>query len=159
VQEEYEGPQLEKLDLSSDGGLGGTSEDVFGPLAVVLVGFGRDEYRQFQAMLRAMEADAVKLIACPPARLAAPLMQVLDLDEVEFEEGPMGLRRTVILSGMYASEVQEVLSAYRDMQLPPAVFAAYVPKNKEKRIVDLVKEVYDDHEYMIEKRRLSREDD
>lgn len=32
------GPQMESLDMTSKGGLGGTSEEVFGPLAILLIG-------------------------------------------------------------------------------------------------------------------------
>ena len=153
---EDEGPQLEKLDLSSTGGLGGTSEDVYGPLAVLLLGFSFPEYHTFQEMLNSMNADMINLIPCPPSKMEAPLEEVIHLEGVAFKEGPLGLRRTVILSGMYASEVQEVIAAYRETTLPPAVFAAFVPKNAEKRICDLVEEVYDDHEYMIMKRNQSK---
>ena len=160
VEEEdaSEGPVLERLDLSSRGGLGGTSEDVFGPLAVALVGFSQTEYDQFQDLLRQMDGDCVKTIPCSASHLGASLQTVLHLENVEFESGPLGLRRTIFLSGMYAAEVHEIISAYRDARLPPAVFAAYVPRNKDKCIADLVEEVYDDHLYMLRQRKAETKD-
>ena len=157
-EEASEGPVLERLDLSSTGGLGGTSEDVFGPLAVALVGFSQTEYDQFRGLLQQMEADFVKTIPCSAAHLGASLQTVLHLENVKFESGPLGLRRTIFLSGMYASEVHEIISAYRDARMPPAVFAAYVPRNKDKRLDDLVEEVYDDHLYMLQQQKSEKND-
>jgi len=74
------------------------------------------------------------------------LSQVINSKISNFEEALLGLRRPIFLSGMYASEVQEIVGANHESGLPPTVFAAFIPENKDKLIVDLMDEVYDDHE-------------
>ena len=82
------GPELVAIDPDSDGGLGGTSDDLFGPLvrcfvklshvirpcsgfttyacaqAVLLVGFAQQEVDAFRALMIDMDADMVKVKIC-----------------------------------------------------------------------------------------------
>lgn len=152
-EEAYEGPELQPLDESSQGGLGGTSEEVYGQLAILLVGFRLPEVTSFRQMLVEMGAEDVQLLSCGSDYLEDSLATVFAKSQSNFEDPPLGLRRTVFLSGMYASEVNEVISAFNESQLPPAVFSALVPKNKDKKIAELVDEVYDDHQYMLSKHK------
>jgi hypothetical protein len=57
---------------------------------------------------------------------------------------PLGQRRAVILSGMYTSEVLEVIAAYKDAGLPPTVFAAAVPNNYGREVGDVVESCWKD---------------
>ena len=47
--------------MDSEGGLGGTSETLFGPLAVAMVGFQPQEVDTFRYFMNDMEADMVKV--------------------------------------------------------------------------------------------------
>ncbi len=47
--------------MDSEGGLGGTSENLFGPLAVALIGFQPQEVDTFRYFMNDMEADMVKV--------------------------------------------------------------------------------------------------
>lgn len=47
--------------MDSEGGLGGTSVEIFGPLAVMLVGYHPQEFERFRAFMIDMEADMVKV--------------------------------------------------------------------------------------------------
>lgn len=47
--------------MDSEGGLGGTSADVFGPLAVALIGYHPEEFETFRSFMIDMEADMVKV--------------------------------------------------------------------------------------------------
>jgi hypothetical protein len=51
---------------------------------------------------------------------------------------PLGQRRAVIMSGMFTSEVLEVISGYKDAGLPPTVFAAAVPNNYARAVGEVV---------------------
>ena len=53
--------ELVPIDMDSEGGLGGTSAELFGPLAVVLVGYFPAELETFRSFMIAMEADMVKV--------------------------------------------------------------------------------------------------
>lgn len=47
--------------MNSDGGLGGTSEHLFGPLAVAMIGYHPREVDTFRAFMNDMDADMVKV--------------------------------------------------------------------------------------------------
>ncbi|CAL8466395.1 g5931 [Coccomyxa elongata] len=145
---EWEGPIFEPIDPDSDGGLGGTSEELFGPLAVLLVGFAQYEVDQFRAFMIDMDADIVKIITCTKKMLSSTLEQSLDSPAPVFEQLPLGTKRAVFLSGMSGAEVQEVISAYNDSGLPPTVWAAAVPANYQRTISVLLEDIYGDHNLM-----------
>lgn len=139
------------MDADDSGGLGGTSEDVFGELACVLVGFSRRQVDEFRAMMIAMEADMVKLVCCTNRMLEMSLQEAVESDATTHEVLPAGVRRAVLLSGMYSGEVMEVIAAYRDAGLPETLWGAAVPKNYSKVMRDLIGEMYGDYDYMVSK--------
>jgi hypothetical protein len=47
--------------MDSEGGLGGTSEGTFGPLACALIGYYPVEMDRFRGVMNDMEADMVKV--------------------------------------------------------------------------------------------------
>ena len=53
--------ELVRIDMDSEGGLGGTSKELFGPLAIALVGFQPLEVDRFRTFMNDMEADMVKV--------------------------------------------------------------------------------------------------
>lgn len=77
---EFHTPHPPLQDVSSDGGLGGSSEKVFGPLAILAVGYQEDEFARFRDMLIELEAEMIKLIPCSPAMLSGTLGQALSTE-------------------------------------------------------------------------------
>ncbi|KAK9838493.1 hypothetical protein WJX81_002737 [Elliptochloris bilobata] len=150
-----EGPQLVPVDPDADGGIGGTSDALFGPLAVLLIGFLQHEVDSFRSMMLDMDADIVRLICCNRAMLRGSLQDALEVDAVpDYEQAAaVGTRRAVILSGMSSAEVLEVIDAYRDAGLPPALWAAAVPMNYERPVRELLEDIARDHAYMMEQRQ------
>lgn len=132
------------LDVSSEGGIGGTSDDVFGPLAVLLVGFQETDFAAFQQLMNDMEADMVPLYCADGVAMRRSLQSALEEGKPGFQPAPLGTRRAVILSGMYTAEVVDIVSMYREEGLPPAVFAAAVPRNYGSQVAALVDEIYSD---------------
>jgi hypothetical protein len=57
---EEEGAEMVPIDVGSRGGVGGVSDEAFGPLAVLVVGFLAHELDAFRAMMLGMDADMVK---------------------------------------------------------------------------------------------------
>ncbi|BDA51235.1 hypothetical protein COCOBI_18-1120 [Coccomyxa sp. Obi] len=149
--QEWEGPIFEPIDPDSDGGLGGTSEELFGPLAVLLVGYAQYEVDQFRTFMIDMDADMVKIITCTRKMLSSTLEQSLDSPAPVFEQLPLGTKRAVFLSGMSGAEVQEVISAYNDSGLPPTVWAAAVPANYQRTVSTLLEDIYGDHNLMLQR--------
>ncbi|KAK9813018.1 hypothetical protein WJX72_007622 [[Myrmecia] bisecta] len=151
--QEDEGPTFAQIDPDSEGGVGGTSEEVFGPAAVALIGFQQDEVDTFRQAMTDMEADFVKIVSCGRRQLEGSLQEALEGPAPLYEQPPLGVRRAVILSGMYSAEVLEVIGAYKDTGLTPPVWAAAVPANYTRRLADLVDDIYGDHQRMVLKER------
>mmetsp|Transcript_13434 Transcript_13434/g.38960 ORF Transcript_13434/g.38960 Transcript_13434/m.38960 type:complete len:96 (+) Transcript_13434:775-1062(+) len=77
--------------------------------------------------------------------LTGTLQQALEVEPAPaYEQPPLGTRRALVLSGMYQSEVIDVVSSYRASGLPPAVFAAAVPNNYGRVVRELLEEVQAD---------------
>ncbi|GLC36474.1 hypothetical protein PLESTF_001264600 [Pleodorina starrii] len=146
-EEEEEGSEMMRLD-SESGGLG-EDQSAFGPLAVLLVGFLAEEVERFRSFMLDMEADMVKIVPCSPAMMGSALGQALESEFPEYEQPPLGTRRTVFLSGMVGAEVMEVIGAYKDAGMPPTVWAAAVPNNYGRIVRDLVEEVHADNAAMV----------
>ncbi|KIY96402.1 hypothetical protein MNEG_11557 [Monoraphidium neglectum] len=112
--------------------------------AALLVGFMHDEVEHFRAVLDDMGADMVAVIPASPSMMGGTLQSALEAGPVAYQQPALGQRRAVVLSGMYTSEVLEVISGYKDAGLPPTVFAAAVPKNFESQLSDVVESCWKD---------------
>ncbi|MEW5301055.1 MAG: hypothetical protein WDW36_003938 [Sanguina aurantia] len=132
-----------------EGNTGLGRSEAFGPLAVLLIGFMEDEVDKFKGLMVSMDADMVKIVPCSPALMAGTLQAAVESQYPQWLPPKLGQRRVVVLSGMYGSEVVEVVSAYRDSDLPPAVFAAAVPNNYQRQVDELVSEVVFENNAMV----------
>uniref|UniRef100_A0A061QZG0 Transmembrane protein n=1 Tax=Tetraselmis sp. GSL018 TaxID=582737 RepID=A0A061QZG0_9CHLO len=139
-----ENPQFQPLDPDSSAGLGNTSKSPFGPTAVLLVGFSKDEFRLFSQMMDELGATMVKVLSCTESMLQGSLMEALEKGSTGYTEA-VDVQRTVFLSGLYSGEVMEVISAYSETGLPEPVFAAAVPANANAVLRELCDEVLEDH--------------
>ncbi|KAK9844329.1 hypothetical protein WJX74_000876 [Apatococcus lobatus] len=147
----FAGPMFEAIDMESEGGLAGTSAELFGPLAIILVGFAREEVDIFKHMMNDMDGDMVKVSACSRQMLAAKLIDALQAPVPAFEQLPDGTPRAVFLSGMNGPEVNEVISAYHDSGLPDCAWAAALPVNAERLVGKLVQDIYGDHQHIVDR--------
>ncbi|CAK0783974.1 hypothetical protein CVIRNUC_007177 [Coccomyxa viridis] len=152
-----DGPLFAPIDTASEGGLGGTSDNLFGPLAVLLIGFSQYEVDAFRAFMIDMDADMVKIITCNRGLLKQSLKDALKANAGTFEQLPLGTKRAVFLSGMSGSEVQEVVSAYHDSGLPRSMWAAAVPANYDRTLGTLIEDIYGDHQLMMNLEREAAE--
>ncbi|CAG9464311.1 unnamed protein product [Pedinophyceae sp. YPF-701] len=119
-----------------------------GPLAVLLVGFPELEISMWQGLMNQMEADMVKLLVATKDMLEVPLSEALEAEQpagVASAALPWDVPRTVVLSGMYQSEVIEVCTAYHDSGMPDAAFCCAVPRNYGRNLKQLVYDVHEDH--------------
>lgn len=136
------------LDVDSANGLGGTSEDIFGELAVLLVGFAKSEVNIFRRVMDDMEATFVPVISVNAAMLDGTLEAAVSSSPPPYEQLPAGTRRAVLMSGMSTAEVMEVIGAYSETDsLPDTLFGAAVPKNYDRNLRTLLAEMYDDKDY------------
>eukprot|EP00884_Botryococcus_braunii_P008590 jgi/Botrbrau1/17732/Bobra.0166s0152.2 len=145
------GPVLVPLNPDSQEGLGGTSEGLFGPLACLLIGFLHSEVDIFRAFMNEMEADIVKVISCSNKMLEWRLGDALEAPVPPYEQLKLGTPRAVILSGMYAAEVLEVISCYKDSGLPATMWAGAVPGNWDRKVQTLISDMAKEEKLMKER--------
>jgi Domain of unknown function (DUF3783) len=161
-----------KLDPNSTGSVDGSAETTFGPLAMLAVGFLPEEFAALQQLLDDIGADEVNLIPCTEKIIKQnkSLGEALSLDPPPpFENtnfsfsssntsggGNVGTntnQKVIFLSGMYASEVIEVVGAIRECDgVPDCAFAAAVPNSWGRKLKELVEDVFADHAAMAERR-------
>lgn len=144
-------PELVRLDVENEGGLGDTSSELFGPLAVLLVGFHEQEVQKFRSIMLDMDADMVKIIVCDKQMFQGTVEKAFQAPG-HMHSQQVG-ERAVIMSGMNAAEVGEIIGAYRDSELPEPVWAAALAANWDRKVKDLVHDIYGDHRYMMERER------
>ena len=150
-------------------GLDGATEQTFGPLAILAAGLAPQEFASLKMLMNEMGADEVKLIGYSRTSMGdKPLGQVLEAAcavevdtnvvydaEVHIEEFSKGdnNRPVAFLSGMYQSEIIEVVTALRYCEgLPDMAFAALVPNNFGREVEDLIGSVYADHQAVAQMR-------
>ena len=126
----------------------GTSEETFGPLAILAAGLIEAEYAALRALLDEIGAHEVKLLPYTAQMASKTLGEVLEITDIPNHVEPFeGSRPVAFLSGMYASEVIEVVTEMRCAEnLPSMAFAAAVPNNWSRQVHDLISDVYADHE-------------
>jgi hypothetical protein len=141
------------IDGASDGAPGGVAEDVFGPEAVLLVGFTPAECAEWREILDAIGADFIRVVACDKAMTRGTLGRALETvqEDVSAVKPALGVPRMMFMSGMNGREVMELIGVYEDMcegdrEWAPAVFACAVPKNYDSPMSALLAEIMDDHE-------------
>ena len=135
------------LDSSESRSLDGSSDETFGPLALLAVGLVKKEFLLLQQLMLEMGADEVTLIPYTSKMVGKSLGEALDIEIVPEHEEPCNQGTPVVfLSGMYSSEVVEVVTALRcSPELPDMAFAAAVPNNWNRRVNELIDDVSSDH--------------
>ncbi len=157
-----------QLDPNSTGSVDGSAETTFGPLAMLAVGFLAEEFNALQTLLDDIGADEVKLVPCTVKLIKEnTLGEALSLDPPPAHENLASYfssststsssnsitQKVIFLSGMYASEVIEVVGAVRECdQVPDCAFAAAVPNSWGRKLTELVDDVFADHAAMAERR-------
>lgn len=153
-------------DTTENVGLDGSTEQTFGPLAILAAGLTKEEYGALQLLLDEMGADEVKLLPYSTTMGTKSLGEVLEsfvhvdnplnIVEVEVEEG--NNKPVAFLSGMYQSEIVEVVTALRYCEeLPDMAFAALVPNNYARKVHQLIESVWSDHQAVAAMRRQMEE--
>ena len=153
------------LDPATSAGLAG-SHDMFGPTAMLLVGFSPEETARVAFLLESLGAtDHVRLVPATAATLAGTLREAMEGDGGDGPAGASstsgaspvlpGTPRAVFLSGFYSAEVVDLIAAWREDASPPLpepVWAAAVPNNYDRAVGELVEAVVADDREMRARR-------
>jgi len=151
----HEASNFVKLDPESNSSLDGSGEEsTFGPLAMLAVGLLKTEFAALEELMSDLGAQEVLVVPCTNDMLEGTLGEALSTSTPPLhEDSALGTRRVVFLSGMYSSEVIDVVGAVREMSvLPDMAFAAAVPKSWDRNLKELVQDVYSDHAAMKKRR-------
>lgn len=134
--------------LDSDEGLGGTSDERFGPDAVLLCSFTREEGALVRTALDQIGAEFVSVALLSADKVNGTLAAALEPDMESAVRAPLatGVPRVCFLSGMSGAEAVSVMDAIQELELPPTMFAAAVPRSINKQMLDLIDEIRGDHE-------------
>lgn len=131
----------------------------FGPLALLLVGFAADEAAAVRSMMDAMDASMVAVVRATEGMLAEPLSAALAGDgaadaSLPLDPGTSPVPRALIVSGMYAGELEDTMAGYREAGLPQPLWCAALPSNWEDRpLGQLVLDIAGDAEAMAARAR------
>lgn len=134
---------MQRINTESDEGLGGTSDERFGPDAVLLVGFRKEEVPRVRQALDELGADFVAVVLASSVSLRGTLRDALASQELPGAPA-LGVPRVLFVSGMCGAEAVSVISAVDELGLPPCSFAAVVPRSIDRLLAEVLEEISSD---------------
>ena len=148
TENKFEADNFVPLDASGQVGLDGSGEEkTFGPLSILVSGLVEAEFAALQGLLDEMGADEVRLMPYTSDMASMTLGDALSSSDVPEHEEPFeGSKPVAFLSGMFTSEIVQVVGhmKYCD-ELPDMAFAAAVPNNWGRVMEELIRDVHADH--------------
>ncbi|XP_020248384.1 uncharacterized protein LOC109825886 isoform X2 [Asparagus officinalis] len=128
-------------------------DPVFGPPALLLMGFEADESDKIQKFLKELDGEFLKVIHCTEDTLNKSIWDAMNTEQPNLEAVKIAesLPRICFLSGLSGEEMMMFIDAFPETGLKPAVFAALVPNSANKPLLEVAEEIMGDHEMMSSK--------
>ncbi|KAI4351481.1 hypothetical protein L6164_005847 [Bauhinia variegata] len=128
-------------------------DPVYGPPALLLLGFDADEASKIQQLLKELDGEFLKVIFCTEDMITCSIWEAVNTTQSSLEEVKIdkSLPRICFLSGLSGEEMMMFMDAFSETGLKPAVFAALVPNSAEKSLQELIEEIMGDHEMLTSK--------
>nr|CAD1835164.1 unnamed protein product [Ananas comosus var. bracteatus] len=125
-------------------------DPIYGPPALLLLGFEADETDKIQMLLKELDGEFLKVIHCTEDMMKQTVWDAMhtELSNVEDVKIAKSLPRVCLLSGLTGEEMMMFIDAYPET----AVFAALVPNSANKLLADVVEEIMADHEMLSGKK-------
>ncbi|KAL1817413.1 uncharacterized protein LOC108220139 [Daucus carota subsp. sativus] len=125
-------------------------DPIFGPPALLLSGFKREEFAKVQMLLKELEGEFLKIIVCTEDMISGSLWDAINTKQSNPEAVKVAesLPRICFLSGLTGEEMLMFIDAFPEFGIEPPVFAALVPNSADKPLKDVMEEIMDDHEMM-----------
>lgn len=124
------------------------SDQAFGPRAVLLCGYDRDEVVAIEALLAAADAGEHRIVCCTTTMGSWSIERALGGDDGG-RLLPVGkLPRVMLLSGLRDQQVQRALDAYAATGLDRPIFAVATPANLGFTVIQLLEELMAEHQAM-----------
>ncbi|CAN6288890.1 unnamed protein product [Urochloa humidicola] len=128
-------------------------DPMYGPPALLLIGFEKDETDTIQAFLKELEGEFLKVIHCTERMTKQTLWDAMHTEQPNLETVKVAdsLPRICIFSGLTGEEMMMFINAFPETGLEPAAFAALVPNSAEKVLGEVIEEIMGDHEMLTGK--------
>ncbi|WVZ57535.1 hypothetical protein U9M48_007910 [Paspalum notatum var. saurae] len=117
-------------------------DPMYGPPALLLIGFEKGETDTIQAFLKELEEEMTK-----QTLWNAMHTEQTNSDAVKIAES---VPRICIFSGLTGEEMMMFINAFPETGLEPAAFAALVPNSAEKVLGEVIEEIMGDHEMLCQ---------
>nr|XP_029117198.1 uncharacterized protein LOC105033592 [Elaeis guineensis] len=128
-------------------------DPVYGPPALLLLGFEADEMDRIKKFLRELDGEFLKVIYCTEDMIKLSVWDAMHIEQPDLEDVKIAksLPRICFLSGLSGEEMMMFIDAFPETGLKPAVFAALVPNSADKLLGDVIEEIMGDHEMLVQK--------
>ncbi|CAJ1976720.1 unnamed protein product [Sphenostylis stenocarpa] len=125
-------------------------DPIYGPPALLLLGFEADEALKIQQLLKELDGEFLKVIYCTEHMITRSLWDAMHTTQQSLEEVKIAksLPRICFLSGLSGEEMMMFIDSFPETGLKPAAFAALVPNSANKPLQELIEEIMGDHEML-----------
>ncbi|KAF5453409.1 hypothetical protein F2P56_028313 [Juglans regia] len=125
-------------------------DPIYGPPALLLLGFEVEETVKMQQLLKELDGEFLQVIFCTEDMITSSLWEAMHTRQTHLETVKVAksLPRICFLSGLSGEEMMMFIDAFPETGLEPAVFAALVPNSADKPLQELIEEIMGDHEMM-----------
>jgi len=126
----------------------------FGPPAMLLLGFNKDEVVDVQNLVAYMGGEFMKVLLYTKEMVKGTLNSALAADQPDLSdvEVVQGVPHICFLSGLTGEEILMFVRAFPQSGVKDTVFASHVPNNSNKLIEELIEEIMGDHERLTKGR-------
>uniref|UniRef100_A0ACD5TIE3 Uncharacterized protein n=3 Tax=Avena sativa TaxID=4498 RepID=A0ACD5TIE3_AVESA len=128
-------------------------DPMYGPPALLLIGFEKGETVKIQEFLKELDGDFLKVIHCTEEMRKQTLWDAMQTEQpnvqaIKIAKSP---QRICIFSGLTGEEMMMFIDAFPKTGLEQAAFAALVPNSAEKILGEVIEEITGDHEMLTGK--------
>ncbi|KAJ0967294.1 hypothetical protein J5N97_024211 [Dioscorea zingiberensis] len=131
-----------------------TADDpVYGPPALLLLGFEAGETKEIQKLLEELDGEFIKIIHCTEEMVNQSAWDAVHTEQPSLDAVKIAksMPRICFLSGLSGEEIMMFIDAFPETGLKEAVFAALVPNSAKKLLGEVVEEIMGDHEMLSAK--------
>ncbi|KAL5139397.1 hypothetical protein HKD37_10G029327 [Glycine soja] len=125
-------------------------DPIYGPPALLLLGFEADEALKIRQLLKELDGEFLKVIYCTEDMIMRSLWEAMHTTQPNVEDVKIAksLPRICFLSGLSGEEMMMFIDSFPETGLKPAAFAALVPNSANKPLEELIDEIMGDHEML-----------
>ena len=121
--------------------LGQSKKKMYGPAGLLVCGYQAAEQSELQNLLKELDLAELPLIFITKDEEEQTLEELLALPDSHGSGRDSGLRRAIIMSGLTEGDLQRLMIAYRQSELPPQMWATLTPISEKWQLKNLLTEL------------------